>query len=476
MRGSWRAALGGARKGPVLPVTEKKGKPPPIGVGWETTANDHTSLGTRAKASREIEADDSLIQESSRSSPSAGGRPYLAEVLTPKGSELQKGLEVRVGSTQLVISLDLDIFGPSLMQDVLTPMLLDSGLSKLFRVQCNGLHVQHRGPVEQVSENTTNTSEVCLGVAEDLKDSYSPSWDLPTKEKISTTTHGGNDGCFSPNKVFALYDFDPSFIDWPFEQAPLPLVAGQAIEVVSDDGGVESEWSFGHLCSDASTLGYFPKNYTGTHEQYNAIQAHRQRKQRHEQKIDRVRLPSAQSGTIDTTGSSKTTQQVATAVSLDCPDALRQSALALPREQMPVPTARSSREGQVAVETSCIIDMSLPQKGAVQPDRGIRRNSALIRNRSFMSDAQHGEMPKLEDSLPSFIALHSDEMVKATSRPKSFLEDCSHSLAPPRVNEDLFLPVGSGFLGVPPHLPVNPPAASVSLRTRSVPVSSAVPS
>lgn len=62
------------------------------------------------------------------------------------------------------------------------------------------------------------------------------------------------------SKVVALYDFEPSKIDWPFNrQKPLALSTGQVVEIVHDDG---SEWALGHLAGVPETLGYFPKNYT----------------------------------------------------------------------------------------------------------------------------------------------------------------------------------------------------------------------
>eukprot|EP00930_Biecheleria_cincta_P025551 TRINITY_DN1817_c0_g2_i1.p1 TRINITY_DN1817_c0_g2~~TRINITY_DN1817_c0_g2_i1.p1 ORF type:complete len:1803 (+),score=330.13 TRINITY_DN1817_c0_g2_i1:138-5546(+) len=61
-------------------------------------------------------------------------------------------------------------------------------------------------------------------------------------------------------RLVALYDFDPSTIDWPFNhQKPLPLTTGQVIEVIHDGG---SEWALGHLAKVPESLGYFPKNYT----------------------------------------------------------------------------------------------------------------------------------------------------------------------------------------------------------------------
>ncbi|CAD7972891.1 unnamed protein product [Amoebophrya sp. A120] len=68
-------------------------------------------------------------------------------------------------------------------------------------------------------------------------------------------------------QLVALYNFDPTKIDWPFKrQKPLPLVTGQTIKVMYDDG---SDWLLGMLVSDPTQKGYFPKNYTVTlHEYY----------------------------------------------------------------------------------------------------------------------------------------------------------------------------------------------------------------
>ena len=66
----------------------------------------------------------------------------------------------------------------------------------------------------------------------------------------------------------ALYDFDPTKIDWPFNrQKPLALSTGQVVEIVHDDG---SEWALGHLTGVPETLGYFPKNYTVSVGEYQA--------------------------------------------------------------------------------------------------------------------------------------------------------------------------------------------------------------
>lgn len=69
-------------------------------------------------------------------------------------------------------------------------------------------------------------------------------------------------GALKASHVVALYDFDPSTIDWPFAEAPLPLVAGQVINVLDDRSGQESDWCLGHSVGNPSVSGYFPKNYT----------------------------------------------------------------------------------------------------------------------------------------------------------------------------------------------------------------------
>ncbi|CAJ1460345.1 unnamed protein product [Effrenium voratum] len=71
------------------------------------------------------------------------------------------------------------------------------------------------------------------------------------------------------SKVVALYDFDPTKIDWPFNrQKPLALSTGQVVKIVYDDG---SEWALGHLSGVPATLGYFPKNYTVSVGEYQEL-------------------------------------------------------------------------------------------------------------------------------------------------------------------------------------------------------------
>lgn len=73
----------------------------------------------------------------------------------------------------------------------------------------------------------------------------------------------------SRDRLVAIYDFDPSTIDWPFRrQRPLPLTVGQVVHVVHDDGG---EWALGHPVDDKDNKGYFPRNYTVTVAEYNEM-------------------------------------------------------------------------------------------------------------------------------------------------------------------------------------------------------------
>jgi hypothetical protein len=66
--------------------------------------------------------------------------------------------------------------------------------------------------------------------------------------------------------VVALYDFDPSTIEWPFRrQRPLALQTGRVIKVIHDDG---SEWPLGQPIGQPDVKGYFPKNYTVTVAEY----------------------------------------------------------------------------------------------------------------------------------------------------------------------------------------------------------------
>lgn len=73
----------------------------------------------------------------------------------------------------------------------------------------------------------------------------------------------------SRERLVAMYDFDPSTIDWPFRrQRPLPLKVGQAIQIIHDDGG---EWTLGHPVGQKHNKGYFPRNYTVTVGEYNEM-------------------------------------------------------------------------------------------------------------------------------------------------------------------------------------------------------------
>eukprot|EP00927_Polykrikos_kofoidii_P034373 TRINITY_DN29173_c0_g1_i1.p1 TRINITY_DN29173_c0_g1~~TRINITY_DN29173_c0_g1_i1.p1 ORF type:complete len:1809 (-),score=307.62 TRINITY_DN29173_c0_g1_i1:171-5597(-) len=71
------------------------------------------------------------------------------------------------------------------------------------------------------------------------------------------------------NLMVALYDFDPSTINWPFKrEKPLPIMVGQVIKVILDDG---SEWALGHYHKQEESRGYFPKNYTVSLAEYHEM-------------------------------------------------------------------------------------------------------------------------------------------------------------------------------------------------------------
>jgi hypothetical protein len=59
--------------------------------------------------------------------------------------------------------------------------------------------------------------------------------------------------------VEALFDFDPSTMEWTLDEPPLPLKEGQKVEILEDLG----EWVVGQLPGKPETQGYFPKAYVG---------------------------------------------------------------------------------------------------------------------------------------------------------------------------------------------------------------------
>jgi len=67
-------------------------------------------------------------------------------------------------------------------------------------------------------------------------------------------------------RYVALYDFDPTVIDWQFpNQSPLPLKVGNVVEVLHDGG---TGWVYGHLVGAPESKGFFPLNYTAPMEEY----------------------------------------------------------------------------------------------------------------------------------------------------------------------------------------------------------------
>jgi len=248
------------------------------------------------------EEEDVFAEDPGRSSPS-GAKARAPD--SPSCKSESKGFEVHLGSTQLVISLDLDILGPLgfLQELIAAPMLLDAGLSKLLRVQCNGMHVQHRGPPDREAASgfasggstrdceavhqdfmlpkVSDRSHVELAVAPDSRSSSKLGPEVffigedPPVEQLagegSDQSLASSDCLLQSPQVVALYDFDPSAIEWPFEQDPLPLVAGQVVQILDDDSSAEFEWASGHLAESPGSVGYFPRNYTGTAEEYRRI-------------------------------------------------------------------------------------------------------------------------------------------------------------------------------------------------------------
>jgi len=76
------------------------------------------------------------------------------------------------------------------------------------------------------------------------------------------------------DEVFALYDFDPSKIDWPFsDQQPLALTAGDKIRVRLDAADDSGDWAFGQRIGEPAAEGYFPRSYVGSKEDFLEAQA-----------------------------------------------------------------------------------------------------------------------------------------------------------------------------------------------------------
>merc|ERR1712137_1076888 len=68
------------------------------------------------------------------------------------------------------------------------------------------------------------------------------------------------------SQVVAIHNFDPSSIEWPFEnQPPLGLKVGQTYKILVDHG---IEWVYGMMTADSTKKGYFPRNYTITIKEY----------------------------------------------------------------------------------------------------------------------------------------------------------------------------------------------------------------
>lgn len=67
-------------------------------------------------------------------------------------------------------------------------------------------------------------------------------------------------------RLVVLYDFDPASMGWPHEGVkPLPVVAGQQVQVISDDG---NGWTYGHVVGVPETEGFFPRDFAITLPKY----------------------------------------------------------------------------------------------------------------------------------------------------------------------------------------------------------------
>jgi len=61
--------------------------------------------------------------------------------------------------------------------------------------------------------------------------------------------------------VAVIASFDPATMDWPVpDEKPLPLAAGQVMQIILDD--VDSEWSWGHPVGEPSSEGFIAKAFT----------------------------------------------------------------------------------------------------------------------------------------------------------------------------------------------------------------------
>mmetsp|Transcript_97629 Transcript_97629/g.280935 ORF Transcript_97629/g.280935 Transcript_97629/m.280935 type:complete len:507 (-) Transcript_97629:4-1524(-) len=181
MIGGLKAALGGrnTKSGPILPVSGA-----PL-IGYRPDVTDHILSERSARTGDEenpdsqscarapfsrtstqelgtcegvvIDREDSLgggaeapteqVRSPQRAGVPASGRSgKIAQGPQATTVPLKQGVEVRIGMTQLVIRLDLDIIGPQgLLARLGMPGQheLETGA---FRVQCNGMEVHHRPP------------------------------------------------------------------------------------------------------------------------------------------------------------------------------------------------------------------------------------------------------------------------------------------------------------------------------------------
>lgn len=95
-----------------------------------------------------------------------------------------------------------------------------------------------------------------------------------------------DEGNGTTEKMVAMYDFDPSTIDWPYHgQRPLALQTGQVIQLIHDDGG---EWALGHIAYHPEIRGYFPRNYTVSVTEYHDMMRDYEEEERGGRDVDEM--------------------------------------------------------------------------------------------------------------------------------------------------------------------------------------------
>mmetsp|Transcript_9007 Transcript_9007/g.23308 ORF Transcript_9007/g.23308 Transcript_9007/m.23308 type:complete len:521 (-) Transcript_9007:153-1715(-) len=192
MLGGLRAALskGGTRRsGPVLPLVHAHGH----GTGArshhfldeETPTPSEAGLAT-GRSTRYFDIGDSdntpvvdysrpgdILKEhmEARLGAPPPGQPRMSGERFPGSAQV----ETRLGSTRLMIQLDLDILGPKGLSDgCLSSLMKQEQLADLLRVQCNGIEVRHGTSTNSTPACTPQASARNTGRRGKLETSISP--------------------------------------------------------------------------------------------------------------------------------------------------------------------------------------------------------------------------------------------------------------------------------------------------------------